>query len=726
MTFDRKKIPRTLIRNALASLTALLAFAFLVIGCNGSGGGSGSIVSKSNSSKVCFRDVGPQITLNGDVTGDPGWYRSFRHIFRDAVGMEKGAFQVRKQGENVYLSIEVNDDIIPDDSDVVMLAFEPSGRVGEARLLIIKPFKSTASGGPLPGASVPNGRIEYWEGSKKVTQSGKTWVDWNDISNNMPSGISVHRSGTNKGMGKNWRWEVEVKLPASAVNLPSTKNFGLYLNAIVTAPESATSSGDDENTSQLAWPPNRPLDPTRTIAQNPTAIAFTPKDGVPALEDWGVGTLSPGETGSTCNGVFTTGDDDLYVGSGPNEGVTPGQPETFKVVLHNNSIDANGNFVEAKNIKGTFYARSRGTGPSYTEVATERNPVDVPPKRSGGSEGTEILKSGQSTFQRLTGPRPCIRVELDSDVSATTFINRGENHNIGWAYATSPFNDTLTVDLQNLELQSDAERFEVVLETYEQNTPFEAEWSTELENVGAGLQQTGEGAYGIEQTGDGTYRLNIGRDESVALPFRITPPDVDIPSETVEVEPQTRPGDVQIPVDAGNLLTLITDGSIRLPGRERRVGTFGAALTDREQDRELLTAIDHRGALVGSWDGFDQSAFFVGPSRSFKVPEGADSLSLALNDFEEGYQQQEGEGFQVQAVQTPVEEHFSTQSPVVRRDFSLEQTTPLEEMIPLGTNMPTWTVCGRVRTDRSLEINDKEHAIYRRIGCVSTIVREIQ
>jgi len=709
MTFNRKKTP-TSIRNPLTPLAVLLAFAFLVVGC----GGSGSIVSKSNSSKVCFRDDGPQITLDGDVTDDFGWYRSFRHIFRDAVGMEKGAFQVRKQGENVYLSIEVNDDIIPDDSDVVMLAFEPSGTVGEARLLIIKPFRSTASGGPLPGASVPNGRIEYWEGSQKVTRSGKTWVDWNDISNNMPSGISVHRSATKKGMGKNWRWEVEAKLPASAVNLPSSKNFGLYLNAIVTAPKSATSNGQDQNTSQLAWPPNRPLDPTRTIAQNPTAIAFTPQDGVPALGDWGVGTLSPGKTGSTCNGVYTTGDDDLYVGSGPNEGVTRGQPETFKVVLHNNSIDANGNFVEAKNIKGTFYAAKSAMGDSYTQVATEKNPVNVP-KQSGGSVGTKILESGQATFGSK-GRYPCIRVELDSDVSATTFINRGENHNIGWAHATSPFNDTLTVDLQNLELQSDAERFEVVLETYEQNAPFEAEWSTELENVDAE----------IEQTGDGTYRLNIGRDESVALPFRITPPDVDIPSETVEVEPQTRPGDVQIPVDAGNLLTLITDGSIRLPGRERRVGTFGAALTDREQDRELLTAIDHRGALVGSWDGFDQSAFFVGPSRSFKVPEGADSLSLALNDFEEGYQQQEGEGFQVQAVQTPVEEHFTTQSPVVRRDFSLEQTTALEEMIPLGTNMPTWTVCGRVRTGRSLEINDKEYAIYHRIGCVSTIVREIQ
>jgi hypothetical protein len=111
-----------------------------------------------------------------------------------------------------------------------------------------------------------------------------------------------------------------------------------------------------------------------------------------------------------------------------------------------------------------------------------------------------------------------------------------------------------------------------------------------------------------------------------------------------------------VPVKAGQVLTIIATGQIFLQPGERKTpnGPDGVQI---KFDQNLTTAaasaprfllnssfynpFDRVGALIGSFDGF-KTSFVIGSNSTFMVPEGASTLSLAVNDVAGGFSDNTG------------------------------------------------------------------------------------
>ena len=149
-------------------------------------------------------------TIDGIVSGDPGWTHSFRYVYGNGTAFPSAAVQGIKDDSSLYLSVEVNNDVTFDNFDVVVLYFSPSDGASTAddRRLVIYPNRT-----PL--------KTDYW----------KDRTTWNAAGTAPPASVSIARSQD----ATNHSWALEVKIPLTGTDsfaLPSTSNFGFYWDII--------------------------------------------------------------------------------------------------------------------------------------------------------------------------------------------------------------------------------------------------------------------------------------------------------------------------------------------------------------------------------------------------------------------------------------------------------------------------------------------------------------
>ena len=82
--------------------------------------------------------------------------------------------------------------------------------------------------------------------------------------------------------------------------------------------------------------------------------------------------------------------------------------------------------------------------------------------------------------------------------------------------------------------------------------------------------------------------------------------------------------------------------------------------------------------------------------------EQAKKLLLAINDAEGKYKFQGGKGYNLQIIQTPYNKSFIGVP---------EKIDPDNPLLPLGANLPTWMMCGELKTGRTVTINEKTYEL---------------
>jgi len=170
---------------------------------------------------------------------------------------------------------------------------------------------------------------------------------------------------------------------------------------------------------------------------------------------------------------------------------------------------------------------------------------------------------------------------------------------------------------------------------------------------------------GLKHLGNGYYRITLKGNETRLIPITLIGGKMPVDPVAVTlsaqaggkaINPQSGEMFRDVPVKAGQVLTIIATGQIFLQPGERKTpnGPDGVQI---KFDQNLTTAaasaprfllnssfynpFDRVGALIGSFDGF-RTSFVIGSNSTFMVPEGATTLSLAVNDVAGGFSDNTG------------------------------------------------------------------------------------
>jgi len=168
---------------------------------------------------------------------------------------------------------------------------------------------------------------------------------------------------------------------------------------------------------------------------------------------------------------------------------------------------------------------------------------------------------------------------------------------------------------------------------------------------------------GIKHLGKGYYRVVLKEGQTIKVPVTIIGGVMPTPPQKYKISPRAggailSPASGEPPVDVkvkpGQVLTVISTGMVNLGGifKGRNSGPDGFSSRElTQQEREfllqlgILTPSQHIASLIGSFDGF-KTSFVVGSNSSLIVPEGTDTLSLAVNDLRGQYDDNTGDGFE--------------------------------------------------------------------------------
>ena len=104
-----------------------------------------------------------------------------------------------------------------------------------------------------------------------------------------------------------------------------------------------------------------------------------------------------------------------------------------------------------------------------------------------------------------------------------------------------------------------------------------------------------------------------------------------------------------------------------------------------------------------------------------KPGKGARVLSLVINDGEEGYRQQKGEGFSVQAIPGKVTPWMRSRFPELQR--KTEGAMPM--FLPFGANLPAWVIHGQYATRDTITIGGKSFRVNLPAGSFGYWIRDV-
>jgi hypothetical protein len=270
----------------------------------------------------------------------------------------------------------------------------------------------------------------------------------------------------------------------------------------------------------------------------------------------------------------------------------------------------------------------------------------------------------------------------------------------------SPFRATAIVSTKGMERGAGDRKIGFILREDFVNFDPQLTWTTTIDNA--------------TPAGKRVYRADIAPASDLSLGITVEPPPVKIPSEQVRI-PAGTGGDknpaVVVPVKAGEVITVISSGTIMVDGRPVTAAGFPNA--DRKGELKVRTAGPKRiGALLGSFDEFKTSAFVIGNASTIKVPAGAQALHLKIDDDANQYANQKGEGYLLQLVRTPIEPWMVASIPELRREVRGDDV-----FVTTGANMPTWTLRGERDSGRVIRIGKETYHVYQSVGLFGHILR---
>jgi len=397
MSIERSTFFSASIRNVLRQLARVLVV--LLLTC--------PAYARNANYRLCFPDVtwfgGAAPVIDGNVSGDTGWRGAFRYIFDNKTNgttLPNVIAQGIKDPNNIYLSFELHKSDDFNDSDVIVLTFDPTGDTKAMRRLNIYPV-STGQG---VGNNLPPRQVDFW-----IDQA-----TWNGSPASLPQWLNPLATQTNLRLstaiaGSDRAYFLELKIPltgADSFPLPAG-DFGLYLNGIRII-NGGTQAAED------SWPP--PPD---------TALIGPIVTNTPTADTWGNGNLA----GGPCNGVFITSQaNDITANGGttllnfpdgdptdPNDPNNPKDTNSFSVVVHNSTVSNQG---VAPQIPPTFYIENYGLPSLWQQIPTGNNPApadDIDPGSTKTFQTSPWLITDPTRLQNFhNNPHQCVMVQLDA------------------------------------------------------------------------------------------------------------------------------------------------------------------------------------------------------------------------------------------------------------------------------------------------------------------------
>ncbi|MBJ6764111.1 hypothetical protein JGU66_25335 [Myxococcaceae bacterium JPH2] len=418
--------------------------------------GGASRADAATAQKLCFRTAtgvpgvpGPP-TIDGDIASDLGWTGAFRYEFGNGTSSSHGVIQGNRDGSNVYLSFEVNNDATFDDEDVLVLTFDVGGATNRYRRLHLFPlFAGTGAAADARLREVQLWQSGTLDGSGKVVWGTGTTIPhaslvagtfWLDAKVKSTDGGAGHRT-----------WNVEMKIPIAAsaaapgINFPPGVDFKMFLDAFRVDSLIAI-------TPSLQWPGNAPVPTNFVDLENAT----------PAPADWGAGTFGT----SGCGGVSFDWSD-ITTNNTPSGLIKLNAPNSFRVNLHNNSESDTGVSLSANDIKATFKIANFGLPAplSWQPVPAANNPTpsgSIPPISSAMlSTGDWTLTPAQQADYSAHAHQ-CILAEVESGDARTLFINRSAWRNMDFGTA-STFERTAEIATKGYKLPREAKAHRIEL-----------------------------------------------------------------------------------------------------------------------------------------------------------------------------------------------------------------------------------------------------------------------
>ncbi len=348
-------------------------------------------------------------TIDGVISGDPGWTQAFRYVFGNGTPFSDVAVQGIKDNTFLYLSFEVNNDATYDDQDVIVLTLSPGTSAADDRRIHIYPNNN----GVQKGIGSAAREVDYWTNSS-------TWNTPGQATSTLPAGVSIAVSNSGAPDSGNVSWFVEVKLPISDFSIPAGGNFGFYFDVIRV-------NGGTGTATEYYWPP---------VAGNSIGV-FTDTN-TPAPATWGNGTRA---AGATCNGVSISYSDIVSNHSIDQIDATPGNSNIFTVTAHNNSVDSGGNPIAANQVTAKFSVANFGLPSNWTQVPVAVNPAGPQNIAASSTASLSTSPGWNITDPGLIAnykahPDQCILVDLDSLAPNVTFVNKSVKRNM-WVLTAS-------------------------------------------------------------------------------------------------------------------------------------------------------------------------------------------------------------------------------------------------------------------------------------------------
>ncbi|MBN1611436.1 MAG: hypothetical protein JW940_32685 [Polyangiaceae bacterium] len=660
---------------------------------------------------------------NGPETGWTGaaWYTL------EPTGSSVLEAQMAAIGDanNVYLYVEAEASGF-NQHDVVVVGLHPTTTGSHYHRLHIFPCKPTSTCPPRDGPNPNPPIVEYYLGSHNGTEY--EWKSPGDDAGVTDPGVEAWSAFVH-GSSSPSKWSVEIKIPASALSLPASAFYGMYVNVAETNPDV-----DPAEAEQYTWPPGR------LIGAAPDDIYSQLHLGTPQPAQWGYASRST----AFGNGVYILSSDIRTNQSDPSEIALEG-PNMFFATAHNNLLVGN-TLTDAADVTATFTIANWGLPSlgSFAKVPVTPNPTAPATVPATGSYEFEIGPWALSTTESndyQSHTHQCIRVTLSSNNPNTVIWRPTAMANMQFVDTNSPFERSASVGTKGYELPAGKTAHEFVLREAFFNVDPALQWTS---NIQGAEKPPGQGR---------RYSLQVPQaQQETTLVTNIDPPAVKIAETRVSVGAGAAAiggQPVTLAVHAGDLVTVLAQGSLVLrqnAAAGTRVGPNGGDFLARKDlfEKVYLGTTDLKdlatksrqgrlfalpdaqsparmvGALVGSWDGFNKSSFLIGQAKTVKAPPGARALYLAINDIKGGAQQQGGQGFQVRAFVTPTQQVFAQANPVVSRDPSRELLH-----IPTGANLPTWIMRGSRRTGKVVVIEGKSFDVLEPVGSFGYIITQI-
>ncbi len=704
-------------------------------------GPSASTPHDKNYRFIVPRTAGAAPTIDGTTAPggvpDAGWNGAAKFDLDLGSNIPASQMWAIADGTSVYLYFEIeaktanaSENLFnPEDALVFLLGPNPAG--GDYRRIHVFPCMNacatTGTNQPVHQTSGPGGvpqqSVYYYTGT--FAGAAYTWSSPTALPAGFEAKVAT-ATGTCNASTCQGKWAVELRIPRAGFAIGESDFFGLYVDLAEVNPW----TGD---ATQYTWPPNR------IIGGAPGDIVSQIESGTPSPDKWGLATLST----TIGNGVYFSASDIRTNQTNPSQiSLAPHAENRFYADVHNN-LSQSGTLSDAQGVRATFEFTNFGLGTGWSNIPTggpgvtgtiNPNPTARASIPATGSKLFEIGPWVLSAAERTSygaSPHYCVRVTLDSNDPNTLFFRHEAQANMNFVTTNSPFPLVAYVGAGGGDLPRGRADREVVLSEYFYNTDPEQAWQSKIGLPGAGKQ----------------YAVRVKKGESLRLENSIEPPAIKIPRTVVRANAKEGKS-IQVPVRAGDLVTVLARGAITLRtelGKQTQTGPVGRDFTGEKElfdpvyrgvlSRDQKTAVAparafilaskhspqaRMGALVGSWDDFRESSFVIGAAATLRVPGGAQTLSLAINDVRGASASRGGDGYEMEVIGTPAADHFSFANPAVSRDPSKDNA-----VLPVGANLPTWIMRGARDDGKVIVIHGKTFRALEPIGSFGAVVTKI-